>query len=235
MASINTRTWLAVAPAMVLPCAASIFYFILFSDCAFAGPLYAATKAFTVVWPVIAVWFIFRTRLPRVDLRDAKHRKAIPLGILTGLAMALVMLAAMHTSLGEMVARNAGNVRNKARELGFLNYYCPLALFLSLVNSLIEEYYWRWFVFGHLRQVMVPAGAYLLGAAAFTSHHVVETTQFFPMPWGLFFGASVGLAGVIWSAMYRRQQTLVGAWVSHLLADLGIMYIGYGLLFCSAS
>jgi hypothetical protein len=31
--------------------------------------------------------------------------------------------------------------------------------------------------------------------------------------------------------MYRRQQTLVGVWVSHLIADLGIMYIGYELLF----
>jgi hypothetical protein len=99
------------------------------------------------------------------------------------------------------------------------------------VNSLIEEYYWRWFLFGHLRQVVPVFLAYLLAGVAFAAHHVVITTQFFPMSWGLLIGAFVGVAGVIWSVMYARQQTIMGVWVSHIIADLGIMFIGYNLLF----
>lgn len=33
------------------------------------------------------------------------------------------------------------------------------------------------------------------------------------------------------SLLYQRQGTLAGAWACHLAADLGIMGIGYRLLF----
>ena len=39
------------------------------------------------------------------------------------------------------------------------------------------------------------------------------------------------MGGVLWCLMYARQQTIVGIWVSHIIADLGIMAIGYNLLF----
>jgi membrane protease YdiL (CAAX protease family) len=220
---------------MGLPCAASLFYFVFFSDRYVARIVYGAAKIFTAVWPVISVWFIFRTGLPKIDLRHERHRKAIPLGILSGLAIVVLLLGVMQTPLGEEIARNSENIRRKAQELGFLRYYWPFGLFLSLVNSLIEEYYWRWFTFGHLREVVNTLGAHVLAGVAFASHHVVVASQFFPGFWGLALGGCVGVAGVLWSVMYQKQKTLVGAWLSHLIADLGVMGIGYGLLFGSHS
>ena len=227
----KSRIWLALAPAMVLPFAASLFYFVFFSRYTFARVLFGATKAFTVVWPAISVWFIVRTAFPRIDLRSAHHWKAIPLGVITGAAIVLLMFGAMQTSLGGIVAQSSEAIRGKARDLGIVEYFWPLAVSLSLINSLIEEYYWRWFLFGRLRQVAPAFLAYLLGGVAFAAHHVVITTQFFPASWGLMIGAFVGLGGVIWCMMYARQQTITGIWVSHIIADLGIMVIGYNLLF----
>ena len=215
---------------MVVPFAASLLYFVLFSEYLFARVIYGAAKAFTVVWPVIALWFIFRSSLPRVDLRAARHWKAIPLGLLTGAAIALLIWVAMHTSLGGIVAESARTIQGKARELGIMEYFWPLVLFLSFVNSLVEEYYWRWFLFGNLRRVLPAAPAHALAAVAFASHHVVITTQFLPFSWGLLVGAFVGLGGLLWSVMYARQQTIAGVWVSHIIADLAIMVIGYNLL-----
>ena len=225
------RIWLALLPAMILPFAASLFYFVFFSRYTFARVLFGATKVFTVVWPVVAVWFVLRGGLPRVAFRSAHHWKAIPPGLLTGAAIALLMWIAMQTSLGHVVGSSADAIRAKASELGIMEYFWPLVLFLSFVNSLVEEYYWRWFLFGHLRQVLPVFLAHMLAGVAFAAHHVVITTQFFPMSWGLLIGAFVGVAGVIWSVMYARQQTIMGVWVSHIIADLGIMFIGYNLLF----
>ena len=54
------------------------------------------------------------------------------------------------------------------------------------------------------------------------------------MAWALVFAALVGVGGVIWSLLYARQRTLLGAWISHLLVDVGIMALGYKLIFAAA-
>jgi len=227
------RLWLVLLPAMTLPLAASICYFVLFSEHVFARVIYAGTKLFTVVWPLFAVLFVLKTGLPRPELRDARHLKALPLGLLTGAVVVGAIFAAMASPLGEVAAAGAGDIRRKAAELGILDHYWPFAIFLSVLHSLIEEYYWRWFVFGRLRQVTRAWAAHLLAAAAFAAHHVVIATQFFPPGWGFLFGALVGVGGLVWSLLLARQKTLTGIWLSHMLADLGIMVAGHKLIFGS--
>ena len=106
----------------------------------------------------------------------------------------------------------------------------PLRVFLSLVNSAVEEFYWRWFVYGQLRRLLPVARAHALAGAAFAAHHVVESSPSSSPRGALIFGVAVGLGGVIMSVLYERRRTLCGAWVCHLVVDLGIMGIGYGLL-----
>lgn len=224
---------MGVGLAMVVPFAASVFYFVLFSEYFFARVIYAGTKVFTLVWPVISVWLIFRTTLPKIQIALEKHRKAIPLGIILGIAIVLLMLGLMQTPLGEVVTGSSENIRNKARELGILEYYWSFALFLSLIHSLIEEYYWRWFVFGHLREVLHVFSAHLLAGISFAAHHVIIATQFFPIPWGIVLGGLAGAGGILWSVMYDKQQTLMGAWICHVIVDLGILAIGHNILFGS--
>ena len=72
--------------------------------------------------------------------------------------------------------------------------------------------------------------ALILGNVAFASHHVVILNEYFPMTWALLFGCAVGAGGAIWCVMFERQRTLMGAWISHVIADLGIMTIGYKIL-----
>lgn len=218
---------------MVVPFAASIFYFVLFSEYYIARVIYAGTKVFTVVWPAISVWLIFRTTLPKIQVHLEKHRKAIPLGILLGIVIVLVMLGLMQTPIGEVVSRSSENIRTKARELGILPYYWSFGIFLSVIHSFIEEYYWRWFVFGYLREVLTLTSAHLLAGLSFAAHHGVIATQFFPAVWGIVFGGFVGIGGILWSIMYDKQQTLTGTWICHLIVDLGILAIGHKILFGS--
>ncbi len=229
------RLWLALVPAMVVPCAASLFYFVFFSEHLFARAVYGAAKVFTLAWPVVCVWFVLGTRLPRMNLRDPLHRKAIPFGVLSGIAIVVILVIAMHTAPGRVLYAGADALRAKATQLGFLAYFVPFALFLSLMNSLIEEYYWRWFVFGRLREVAVVALACLLAGVSFAAHHVVLLAQFFPLAWAFLLGGCVGIGGVLWSLMYHRQGTLAGAWVSHMIVDIGLMWVGYNVLFADGS
>lgn len=227
------RIWLALVPAMVVPFAASLFYFVIFSDCCSARVIYGGAKAFTIVWPIVAVYLILRTTLPKIEIGLKKHRRAIPSCVLLGIAIVILMFVLMRTPVGEVVVSNSDRIEGKAQELGILRHYWLFALLLSVVHSLIEEYYWRWFVFGQLKTVVNVYGAHLLAGVSFAAHHTVIATQLLPLFWGFVLGGLAGAGGIIWSVMYDKQKTIAGVWICHLIIDLGIMAIGHKILFGS--
>jgi membrane protease YdiL (CAAX protease family) len=215
---------------MVVPLLASLLYFVILSENPISRAIYAGVKVFLVVWPILALKFILRESWPRFSLRDAKHRKAVPLALLVGGIITAVMFIAMATPIGNVVGGSTESIKLKASQLGILKYYVPFALFLSVFHSFLEEYFWRWFVYGHLRRMLKPVAAVVLASVTFASHHVVIATQFFPFAWGVLFGTLIGLGGAAWCIMYEKQDTLAGAWVAHMIVDIGIMAIGYRLL-----
>ena len=109
-----------------------------------------------------------------------------------------------------------------------------LTVFLALIHSLLEEYYWRWFVFGWLRRLLPLLPALLLSSVAFMSHHVIILAVFFP---GQFWTATVPFSlaiaggGFVWAWLYDRTGSLYAPWLSHLIIDLAIMAVGYDMVF----
>ena len=224
-------SWHGLWPAMIVPFLSCLLYFVLLSGDPVAKHVYSLTKVFTVIWPLFWVVLVERRGFPRLDLRSSKHWKALPLGALTGGLLGALILLLYHTALGPAARSSAAEIREKVIDLGVLDHYILFAAFLSVLHSFIEEYYWRWFVFGGLDRLLGRWAALLLAALAFASHHYVVLSQFFGLPLVLLFGTCVGVGGAIWSLLYRRQGTLAGAWISHLLVDAAIMWIGYDLVF----
>jgi len=216
---------------MTLPFLAALVYFVLLSGNPLARWIYGATKAFTLVWPIVVVLLWFGEPFPWPEWRHGKHRSAWPLGLLSGGIIAGLMLAVAASPFREVLTSSASDIEKKVRDLGVLNHYWAFGFFIAFLHSFLEEYYWRWFVFGQLRKICRPSLAYVGAAVSFAAHHIVIATQFFPWGWGLLFGSLVGVGGACWCWMYQRQQTLAGAWVSHVLADLGILTIGHKVLF----
>jgi membrane protease YdiL (CAAX protease family) len=225
------RLWLALAPAATVPFLAALLYFVVLSAHPVAKLLYTGAKVFTVAWPALAVTVVLGEKLHWRSGGWRRRLAAVPLGAVVGVLIAAAMAALLATPARAAFFAGADAIRLKAVQLGILAWYWPFALFLSLVNSLVEEYYWRWFLYGQLRRVFPGWRAHALAGAAFGAHHVVIATQFFPGALGLVLGASVGVGGVIMSLLYERQGTVAGAWACHLVVDLGIMAAGHALLF----
>ena len=70
-----------------------------------------------------------------------------------------------------------------------------------------------------------------IASLAFASHHLVVLSEYFPPGWTALLGACVAVGGGVWCLMYERQRTLTGAWISHVVVDLAILWVGYRLLF----
>ncbi len=224
---------LVVLIALLLPAIASVIYFVWLPGTPLAKGIYSFTKVFMLVWPVIAIRLCLRERFRDTDPdRPMKqHFASIQGGILFGLITITVMYALYDlTVLGVILRDNADNIFSHLESFGVVRYFWLLAIFISFFNAAFEEFYWRWFGFGQLRKICSPRLAHLFAAIGFSLHHIVVLSQFVPLSTAVFLGACVGIGGAVWSLIYHGSRSLWGAWVSHLIIDLGIMWIGWQVL-----
>ncbi|MCA9238898.1 MAG: CPBP family intramembrane metalloprotease [Planctomycetales bacterium] len=128
-----------------------------------------------------------------------------------------------------------GPVQNKVNQLGITTplRFVMLGVFYSLCHSFLEEYYWRWFVYGRLRAYLSELPAAVLSSAAFTLHHLLVLSVFFsgaPLV-GVVLSLCVLVGGLYWAWLYERSGSLLGPWLSHLLVDAGIFAVGFQMVF----
>ena len=110
--------------------------------------------------------------------------------------------------------------------------YLALGVFYALVHSGLEEYYWRWFVFGQLRRLQPVGLAAIISSLGFMVHHVILLGFYFGWnsPLTYLFSISVAMGGLFWAWLYQRTQSIYAPWVSHLIVDAGIFLLGYDVV-----
>jgi len=110
------------------------------------------------------------------------------------------------------------------------------ALYWCTINSMLEEYFWRWFIGERLRDVL-PRGAAgdlasaFFSALLFTAHHIVALAMLVDARTAAASSVGVFIGGFTWSLLYLRHRNIYACWVSHVYADLIIFYLGYRIVF----
>lgn len=223
---MNRHFAIAILPALFFQLIGALLYFVLFPNGIIAQGIYSATKLLLIGWPLI---WIRHIKTPFI-LRPTKQ--AILYGTLSGTIGAGAILA-LFFAFTPYFIQFSPQLTEKIIALNLTSpvFFIIFALFLSLFHSLLEEYYWRWFVFAGLERPLSPIAAGLIASIAFASHHYVILSQFFPPLLTLFFGTMVGAGGAWWCYVYKKTGTLFGAWISHAMIDAAIMLIGYMLIF----
>ncbi len=104
-------------------------------------------------------------------------------------------------------------------------------LFWIFINSVLEEYLFRWFILSKLEQLF--GGTWLpmlLSSAIFTFHHTIALA-FFINPIGNFL-CSLGLfiGGLVFSWLYMKYRSVWIPWLAHALCDIAVFSIAWHLL-----
>ena len=157
-------------------------------------------------------------------------------GLLLGVTVVAGMLLMYFLWLKpeQYLAHFAPMIRTKARGFGMGNQlsFIAGAVLLASLHAFLEEYYWRWFVFGGLRRYMPVAAAVAISSLAFAAHHVILLASFFgglTIP-AILFSLCVAIGGAAWAVIYHRSGSLLGPWLSHAMIDAGIFVVGYDIL-----
>lgn len=191
--------------------------------------MYIITKLIMILFPLVVFRYFFSN--PPAFISPKNIMRTILTGLGTGLIMSVFILLLMKTPLFLILASATPEIKMKIASFGLENVFILFSLVLSVVHSMFEEYYWRWFVFGSLFSRLRLPWAIILASAAFTAHHVVILSQIFSVLWMILGGISVFAAGVIWCLHYHNQHSILGAWISHVLVDLCLMGIIYIVAF----
>jgi membrane protease YdiL (CAAX protease family) len=233
-ASNRGLRWFGVFLGLVFPMIITWGYFILADrySTSVQQTTYLVVKIIQFAFPLVWVLLVLR--------ESPQLRRPNASGLILGAGFSLAVVGAGWL-LFDLILRDtpvfaaaAPRIHEKIAEFGIdsLWKYAALGLFYSLIHSLLEEYYWRWFVFRQLRSLVPLWPAIVVSALAFMGHHVILLSEFFKeAPWlAWLLSSAVAVGGAFWAWLYERTGSIYSAWLSHLLIDAGIFWVGYELV-----
>ena len=104
-----------------------------------------------------------------------------------------------------------------------------VALYISFVNSFLEEFFFRGFAYLQLKELTTRRFAFILSASTFALYHVAMMIGWYA--WPLFLLTMIGLfvGGAIFNLLNDRYQNMYTSWIVHMFANFGINTIGFML------
>ncbi|MEM9352376.1 MAG: type II CAAX endopeptidase family protein [Planctomycetota bacterium] len=220
-----------LAVAMLLPSLVTLVYFVWAADAATGvqRQAYAVMKTVQFALPVAWVWYAVGS-LPRPWPFSTSGTKAglafgsaVFLGAVLGFRYVLEPAGVFESAIGPMQEKLLGLGLDSPAK------FAAFALFCSTAHAFLEEYYWRWFVFGRMAKHVPLAAAVVVSSLGFMAHHVIVLAHYFgwasPTTW--VFSLCVAVGGVFWAWLYHKTGSLWGPWLSHVLVDAGIFAVGY--------
>lgn len=224
-----------LAFACVLPTIVTLAYFVLANglESGVQQLVFGGAKIVQFGLPVFWVVWVCRERLFPLPLSfPGKHTPGLSLGLVTGVLISCAIAGLYFLLLGtDLLSEATTAIQQRIASIGIGSpwRFAAVGVFYALVHSLLEEYYWRWFVFARLRRLMPLAMAIGLSSVAFALHHVIVLWAYFshvPLV-ALGLSACVAVGGAIWAWLYDRTGSLYGPWLSHLCVDAAIFGVGY--------
>lgn len=232
---VNCAKWASLTLAMLVPGFVTWMFFVGAPGGQSTKFLYSFLKIFMLVFPGLAMLVLWKNKVRLNGPSKSSLRLGLGLGVLMGAGI-LTVFFFIFEPMG-LFDQTSHALKKKLGEFGVSDHwtFISLAAFICLVNSTLEEYYWRWFVFGGISQLLNPVWAIVLSSGAFVLHHQVVIGHYMNdqhyFTFALFFSLCVGAAGAVWAWIYHKTGDLWAAWISHLVADVAIMVIGYRLMF----
>lgn len=200
---------------------------ILWPESALGKGIFMLSKLWLFALPVLWYKFIDKAKLSLSPARKG----GFGFGLLSGGIITAIIVAA-YLLLGPVFLK-AGDLAAKMAEIGLDNpwAYAGGALYWICINSVLEEYVWRWFVTAKCEALLKPKAAVAVSAACFTLHHVVALSTFMPPVAAIVCSAGIFIGGALWSWMVVKYESIWPGYVSHAIVDLAVFALGAWMVF----
>ncbi len=156
----------------------------------------------------------------------------IYVGTISGLVLTSIILATWYF-LGDSIDKV--KMLNELNNTGLtdVRLFIAATFYWIFINSLLEEYVFRWFI--TMRSIDLTGSeniGILVSAFLFTLHHSLAL-HLLGFVWWQTVMASLGLitAAAVWSWLYVRYKSIIVCWISHAICDIAVFGIAYQIIF----
>ena len=104
-----------------------------------------------------------------------------------------------------------------------------VSLYISFVNSFLEEFFFRGFAFITLKSVSTKRLAYIFSAAAFAIYHAGMTAGYYGIGVFLLLLAALFAAGIMFNLINEKSKSIYPSWLVHMFANFAINTVGFML------
>lgn len=154
------------------------------------------------------------------------NKRGILLALLLGIGVYAIIIAAyfifrsvfdfsaLTSSLTSTTGVNKGN-------------FIFVAIYISFVNSLLEEFFFRGFSFLALKQAAGRKLAYTVSSAMFALYHIAMMIGWFGLPVILLSLVGLFVGGVIFNYFNEKYNNIYLSWLIHMFANFAINTVGF--------
>lgn len=224
---LNKRALAALLLLVPMPSIGAAFGLIIAPDTLTGVGVFAFSKIWILLLPVF--WQKIMDR-ERFSLSPVRHG-GWAAGAVSGLLIS-GLIAVVYWAMGGSLIDHDFLVRKLTRAgLASPAVYGAAVAYWIVVNSLLEEYVWRWFCVNQCARLFAPVTAVVLSAVFFTIHHIVAMQVYLPLRGVAVCAAGVFAGGLVWSGMYVKYKSIWPGYLSHAIVDLTVFAIGAHMLF----
>lgn len=102
-----------------------------------------------------------------------------------------------------------------------------VALYISFINSLLEEIFFRGFAFLTLKNISNKKTAYIFSSFSFSIYHVAIMTTWFNTLLLILLTFSLFIAGMFFDYLDDKNNNIYNSWFVHMFANFSINTIGF--------
>lgn len=102
-----------------------------------------------------------------------------------------------------------------------------VAIYISFVNSLLEEFFFRGFSFITLKKLTSRRFAYVFSSMVFALYHIAIMIGWFGLPVILISLVGLFIGGMIFNRFDEKRENIYLSWLIHMFANFATNTIGF--------
>lgn len=190
-------------------------------------PDYAVKSAIKILVFLIAP-VIYSLCDKELNLRKIFRWSKKGVGLTFGLAIAVYFIILGAYYVGKDIFDFSGITESLTANVGVTGEsFVWVALYISFVNSFLEEFFFRGFAFLTIKKLMSRKFAYIFSSFMFALYHVAMMIGWFSI--GVYFITMAGLfvGGLLFNYLNEKNETIYNSWMVHMFANFAINTIGF--------
>lgn len=146
--------------------------------------------------------------------------------ILLGILIYVIIIVGYHLTKNIIDYSNVTTNLTNSMDIT-ANNFIYVSLYISLLNSFLEEFFFRGFSFITLKKHTSKTFAHIFSSTIFAVYHIGMLLGSFALPDIIFLLISLIIAGLILNYLNEQSDNIYPSWLVHMFANFAINTIGF--------